>query len=271
MNRLCSGAVSLAKRHSDCGGLSKLHRRRRCHRPDSHDLQRHCGPELDLGHGQVLEALELNDDIKADVHTRSRPFAEGHHDGSFLDAETTNPNPLSAMKVNLGRSFAPGERPSPRPMQRPSPGTTGCGYVSAPSTCSPATTNVSSAKVPQPCPASAGTRSATLDAALLSIHRLPVVRQLAAIVAAAAPARYAKTCRTSRPIRMAPFGDRLPNGYTKRCARNLRPAVLGRTSSAALGPSSPESSTPFNTTCVTPCGERQPARWTLTAGQAGHM
>lgn len=32
-----------------------------------------------------------------------------------------------------------------------------------------------------------------LDAALLSIHRLPVVRQLAAIVAAAAPARYAKT------------------------------------------------------------------------------
>lgn len=91
MNRLCSGAVSLAKRRSDWGGLPKLHRRRRCHRPDSRDLQQHCGPELDLGYGQVLEALELNDDIKADVHTRSRPFAEGHHDGSFLDAEATNP------------------------------------------------------------------------------------------------------------------------------------------------------------------------------------
>jgi hypothetical protein len=32
-----------------------------------------------------------------------------------------------------------------------------------------------------------------LDAALLSAHRLPIVRQLAAIVATAAPARYAKT------------------------------------------------------------------------------
>src|ERR1039457_2064486 len=46
--------------------------------------------------------LKQNDQIKAAVHARSRAFVDGDQDGSFLDAETTNPHPLSGMKVDFG-------------------------------------------------------------------------------------------------------------------------------------------------------------------------
>jgi hypothetical protein len=46
--------------------------------------------------------LDQSDDVKAAVHARSRAFDDGDQDGSFLDGETTNPHPLSTMKINLG-------------------------------------------------------------------------------------------------------------------------------------------------------------------------
>ena len=46
--------------------------------------------------------LEETEDVKAHVHARSRPFVDGDQDGSFLDAESTNPHPLSEMRINLG-------------------------------------------------------------------------------------------------------------------------------------------------------------------------
>ena len=56
--------------------------------------------------------LDRSDDVKAGVYARSRAFVDGDQDGSFLDAETTSPHPLSAMKVNLGSASlrAPGLR-----------------------------------------------------------------------------------------------------------------------------------------------------------------
>jgi hypothetical protein len=43
-----------------------------------------------------------DDKVKMAVYQRSRAFVMGDEDGSALDAETTNPHPLSASKVDLG-------------------------------------------------------------------------------------------------------------------------------------------------------------------------
>lgn len=47
---------------------------------------------------------EQSDEVKADVHGRSRVFVDGDQDGSLLDSKTTNPHPLSAMKIDFGSS-----------------------------------------------------------------------------------------------------------------------------------------------------------------------
>ena len=46
--------------------------------------------------------LDQSDDVKRHVHARSRAFVNGDQDGSSLDAETTNPHPLSTMRINFG-------------------------------------------------------------------------------------------------------------------------------------------------------------------------
>jgi len=43
-----------------------------------------------------------DDEVKMAVHQRSRAFVTGDEDGSALDAETTNPHPLSSSRVDLG-------------------------------------------------------------------------------------------------------------------------------------------------------------------------
>lgn len=46
--------------------------------------------------------IDQCNEIRTAVHLRSRPYVEGEEDGSSLDAETTHPHPLSAMKINFG-------------------------------------------------------------------------------------------------------------------------------------------------------------------------
>lgn len=134
--------------------------------------------------------LDQNDDVKATVHARSRAFVEGAQDGSSLDAETTNPHPLSAMKVNLGSASlrAAGLRLAQ---------------------CS-AVTHDDRMWVRDRAAVMLGSNDerlvrqgavtlarlgadviGELDATLLAGHPLSVVRQLATVVAVAAPVRYA--------------------------------------------------------------------------------
>ena len=136
--------------------------------------------------------LELDNDIKADIHTSSRPFAEGHQDGSFLDADITNPHPLSAMKINLGTASL---RAAGLHLARCSAVTRDDRtWVRQCAVDMLASSDERLVRQGAKTLASLGEDVVCdLDAALLSTHRLPIVRQLAAIVAAAAPARYANT------------------------------------------------------------------------------
>jgi hypothetical protein len=136
--------------------------------------------------------LQLDNDIKADVHISSRPFAEGHQDGSFLDAETTNPHPLSFLKINLGTASL---RAAGLHLAR-------CSAVTEDDRMwvRQCAVDLLASSDERLVHQGAETLSSLgedvvgdLDAALLSTHRLPIVRQLAAIVATAAPVRYAKT------------------------------------------------------------------------------
>ena len=134
---------------------------------------------------------EQSDQVKAGVHARSRAFVDGDQDGSFLDAETTNPHPLSAMKVNFGSASlrAAGLRLAQ---------------------CS-AITDKDRIWVRDRAAVMLGSNDehlvregaltlsrlgadmiGDLDATLLAGHPMPVVRQLAAFLAAATPVRYAQ-------------------------------------------------------------------------------
>jgi hypothetical protein len=114
---------------------------------------------------------------------------DGDQDGSILDAETTNPHPLSAMRVNFGSASlrAAGLRLAQ---------------------CSAITDN-DRMWVRDRAAVMLGSNDehlvregaltlsrlgadmiSDLDATLLAGHPLPVVRQLAAVVAAATPVRY---------------------------------------------------------------------------------
>jgi hypothetical protein len=135
--------------------------------------------------------LGQSDDVKAAVHAFSRGFVDGHQDGSALDSQT-NTHPLSTMKVNLGSLSLRAE-----------------GLRLAQFS---AVTNDDRAWLRDRAVTLLGNedehlvRKAAvtlsglstdgfggLDAALLAGHPLPTVRQLAAVVAVAAPVRYAQS------------------------------------------------------------------------------
>ncbi|MCW2752469.1 MAG: hypothetical protein JWR83_3579, partial [Aeromicrobium sp.] len=132
--------------------------------------------------------LVQRDDVKAAVHARSRAFVDGNEDGSFLDDETTNPHPLSTMRIDFGSASlrADGLR-----LAR----------------CSAVTEDdrkwvrdravvmlgSNDEHLVRECASTLSRLGA--DAALLAGHPLPVVRQLATVVAVAAPARYALALR----------------------------------------------------------------------------
>jgi hypothetical protein len=200
--------------------------------------------------------LQLDNDIKADVHISSRPFAEGHQDGSFLDAETTNPHPLSFMKINLGTASL---RAAGLHLAR-------CSAVTEDDRMwvRQCAVDLLASSDERLVHQGAKTLSSLgedvvgdLDAALLSTHRLPIVVSSPRSWPPPPRSGTPRRCRTSRPTRIALCGDCSRSGDTEHCTRNLRPAAPCRITSAALEPSSSASSTPFNTTCVTPCGERQ--------------
>lgn len=46
--------------------------------------------------------IDQTEDVKPHVHAHSRAFVDGDQDGSFLDSETTNPHPLSTMRISFG-------------------------------------------------------------------------------------------------------------------------------------------------------------------------
>jgi hypothetical protein len=161
---------------------------------------------------------EQNDDVKADVHARSRAFVNGDQNGSSLDAETTEPHPLSSMKINFGSASlrAAGLRLAQ---------------------CSAVTDDdrmwvrdraavMLSADDKSLVHASAVTLSRLgsdvirdLDATLLVGHPQRVVRELAAFIAAAAPVRYAQTLRAlaADPDRIVrtQLAERLHDAYTQ--------------------------------------------------------
>jgi hypothetical protein len=137
---------------------------------------------------------EQRDDFKAVAHALSRAFVDGDQDGSFLDSETTKPHPLSAMKIDFGSASlrAAGLRLAQ---------------------CS-AVTDDDRMWVRDRAAVMLGSNDehlvregavtlsrlgvdviGDLDAALLAGHPLPVVRQLAAVVAAATPVRYEQALR----------------------------------------------------------------------------
>ncbi len=161
---------------------------------------------------------EQSDEVKADVHVGSRAFVEGDQDGSILDAETTNPHPLSAMKIDFGSASlrAVGLRLAQ---------------------CSAVTDNdrmwvrdraiaMLSANDKSAVRESAVTLSGLgpdvigdLDATLLVGHPLLVVRELAAFIAAAAPVRYAQTLHAlaadPETIVRSQLAQRLHHAYTQ--------------------------------------------------------
>lgn len=143
----------------------------------------------------AFNILDTHDgaDLKTPIHQRSRPFAEGTQDGSALDAETTNPHPLSAIKLDFGS-------PSLRPQ----------GLYLADAT---AVTDEDRSWVREQAllllrgdersAVSAAAHvlhqqhgsGAGLEPGLLAAHREPTVRQLAAVVACAQPDSNASTIR----------------------------------------------------------------------------
>jgi hypothetical protein len=133
--------------------------------------------------------LKQSDHVKAGVHTRSRAFVDGDQDGSVLDAETTNPHPLSSMKVDFGSASlrAAGLRlalcsavaDNDRIWVRDG----AAGMLGSEDTHLVHEGAVTLSQL-------GADVIGDLDATLLAGHPLPVVRQLAAVVAAAEPARY---------------------------------------------------------------------------------
>lgn len=136
--------------------------------------------------------LELHDDVKANVHHRSRPFVEGHQDGSFLDAATTNPHPLSTMRVDLGTAS----------LRAAGLNLAHCSAVTRADRLwvRQRAVDMLASSDERLVRQAAVTLSrlgedvvGDLDAALLSTHPLPVVRQLAAVVAGTAAVPYSRT------------------------------------------------------------------------------
>jgi hypothetical protein len=139
--------------------------------------------------------LEQSDEVKADVHLRSRVFVDGNQDGSGWDAETTNPHPLSTIKINLGSASL--RTPGLRLAQ--------CSAVTEDDRMwvrDQAVIMLGSNDerlVRQAALTLSGLGPdviGDLDATLLAGNPLPIVRQLATIIAVAAPVKYVIALQT---------------------------------------------------------------------------
>jgi len=138
--------------------------------------------------------LKQSDDVKAGAHARSRAFVDGGQDGSFLDAETTNPHPLSAMKIDFG----------PASLRATGLRLALCSAVTDDDRTWVRDQARGMLRGNDEHEVHAGASALSglgadvigdLDATLLAGHPLPVVRQLAAIVAVADPVRHAQALK----------------------------------------------------------------------------
>jgi hypothetical protein len=135
--------------------------------------------------------LDLSDDVKASVHARSRAFVDGDQDGSFLDSEMTNPHPLSTLRINLGPASL--RAAGLRLAQHSAATNDDKMWVRDRAVLMLGSNDESLVRMSAVTLSGLGADVIVdLDANLLSGHSLPVVRQLAAVVAVAAPARYAQ-------------------------------------------------------------------------------
>lgn len=139
--------------------------------------------------------FDQNDEVKAGVHARSRAFVDGDLDGSVLDAQMTNPHPLSAMRVDFGSTSlrAAGLRLAQCStvtdqdrmwLRERAVAMLGSNDEALVHTCAVTLSQLGADMI------------SDLDAALLAVHPLPAVRQLATVVAVAKPAKYDRALRT---------------------------------------------------------------------------
>lgn len=133
--------------------------------------------------------IDQTEDVKPHVHARSRAFVDGDQDGSFLDSETTNPHPLSTMKINFGSASL--RAAGLRLAQCSAVTDDHKMWVRDRAVLMLGSNDESLVRQSAVSLSSLGADVIVdLDANLLSGHPLPVVRQLATIVAVAAPVRY---------------------------------------------------------------------------------
>lgn len=138
--------------------------------------------------------IDQSDDVKTSVHARSRAFADGTQDGSAFDDQVTNPHPLSSMRVDLGPATL---RASGLDLAlRSAVSTEDKQWVRgrAVSMLRDDDKRIVRMAAVTLCRLGAKAPDAP-DAALLAVHSLPAVRKLAAVIAVAAPVRYAHALR----------------------------------------------------------------------------
>jgi hypothetical protein len=147
--------------------------------------------------------LAQRDDVKAAVHARSRAFVDGNEDGSFLDDETTNPHPLSAMKIDFGSASLRAD--GLRLAQYSAVTDDDRKWVRDRAAATLRSNDEHLVREGALTLSRLGAEViGDLDAALLAVHPLPVVRQLATVVAVAAPVRYARALRALRALAADP-------------------------------------------------------------------
>lgn len=143
------------------------------------------------------------DNIKASVHQRSRSFVEGNQDGSALDDETTDPHPLSTFKVNFGPSSL--RAAGLRLAQFSAVTDEDKAWVRDEASVMLGSNQKELVHMGAVTLSSLGADVlGGLDPTLLMGHPLPVVRQLAAVIAAASPVMHS-------PVLEALAGDPDPS------------------------------------------------------------
>lgn len=135
------------------------------------------------------------DDAREAVHMRSRPFVTGERDGSWLDDQTTQPHPLSTMKIDFGspslraRGLRLAHFTAVTDEQKTWVRGHGVAMLRGPDGSEVRTAAVVLAGL---APDILG----TVDPALLAGHPLTIVRQLAVIVATTDTTAYQTTLQT---------------------------------------------------------------------------
>lgn len=130
--------------------------------------------------------IDVPEDVKRQVHEQSRSFAAGENDGSFLDAETSDPHPLSMARINFGPV-------SLRPQGLRLALWSAVSFEEKHWVKEEAKAMLAQGEPTAVHQAAAllsrlgGELLSDLDARLLANHPVPVVQQLAVVVAAAAP------------------------------------------------------------------------------------